>query len=68
MRLRVADSLDYTHNGVVENVAFKIGNRRITVEARTHADPTMEQQAFIKKKDLIEQVLKKKLVLSWKPS
>lgn len=64
--LRVADSLDYTHRGVVQNLSVKISSKRITVECVTSEDPMLEQQAFNKKKDLIETVLKRKMVLVWK--
>jgi exopolyphosphatase/guanosine-5'-triphosphate,3'-diphosphate pyrophosphatase len=64
--LRVADSLDYTHNGIVESLALKKSNKRITINCTVSSQPTVEEQAFAKKKDLIEKVLKKKMVLVWK--
>jgi putative phosphoesterase len=64
--LRVADSLDYTHDAIVENLRVNIGPKKITVECTTSSDPTLEQQAFNKKKDLIEKTLNKRMMLTWK--
>jgi exopolyphosphatase/guanosine-5'-triphosphate,3'-diphosphate pyrophosphatase len=64
--LRIADSLDYMHNGIVEGLALKMGNKRITINCTVSSQPTVEDQAFAKKKDLIEKVLKKRMVLIWK--
>ena len=66
--IRIADSLDYVHNGIVKKIQLKIAPQRIVVECSTSANPAMEQQAFNKKKDLLENVLKRKLVLEWNES
>lgn len=65
--LRVADSLDYTHNGIVKDLDVRIGPQKIIIECVTASDPTMEQQSFVRKKNLIEKVLKREMVLAWKP-
>ena len=64
--LRMADSLDYSHSRIVENLTVKKGAKKITIECTANSDPTLEQQAFNKKKDLIEKALKTKMVLVWK--
>jgi putative phosphoesterase len=64
--LRVADSLDYTHQSIVEALNIKVGTKRITVECVSKTKSTLEEQAFNKKKDLFEKVFAKKLVLIWK--
>ncbi len=64
--LRVADSLDYTHQKIVESLKVKVDTKRIVVECVSKMDPTLEEQAFNKKKDLFEKVFAKKMVLIWK--
>ena len=63
--LRIADSLDYTHQSIVENINVKVGNKRITVECFSKTKSILEETAFNKKKDLFENVFAKKLVLKW---
>lgn len=64
--LRVADSLDYSHQSTVEVLIIKLGTKRITVECMFKTKSTLEEQAFNKKKDLFEKVFAKKMVLIWK--
>jgi exopolyphosphatase/pppGpp-phosphohydrolase len=64
--LRVADSLDYTHESIIESLDFKVGTNRITVEYFSKTKSILEEQAFNKKKNLFEKVFAKKLVLIWK--
>ena len=64
--LRLADSLDYSHESSVKGLAVNVGTNKITVECITNADLTLEEQAFDRKKDLFEQVFGKKTVLVWK--
>jgi putative phosphoesterase len=64
--LRVADSLDYTHESNVKSLKFKVGFKRVTVKCITSSNLALEEQAFNTKKDLFEEVFKKKLVLLWK--
>jgi len=64
--LRVADSLDYTHQSNVKALNFKIGTKKIAVQCFCETESILEQQAFNKKKDLFERVLAKKLVPVWK--
>ena len=64
--LRVADALDYTHQSIVSQVIAKDEANSISIECVVNADPIEEQQAVDKKKDLLEEVFAKKLVLTWK--
>jgi len=64
--LRVADSLDYTHQSNVKSVDFKVGAKKIIAICTCETESMLEQQAFNKKKDLFERTLGKKLVLLWK--
>jgi putative phosphoesterase len=64
--LRLADSLDYSHNSIVENLRLKIGPKRITIECTSHSNTELEQQAFMKKKNLIEIALGRSMALVWK--
>jgi putative phosphoesterase len=63
--LRSADSLDYSHNRIVENLRLRIGSKRITVECTSRSNTELEQRAFMKKKDLIEKALNRKMALAW---
>jgi len=64
--LRVADGLDYSHQSVVKNVHFKLDSKKVTVECIADSVSAPEEQAFNKKKDLFENLFKRKLVLVWK--
>jgi exopolyphosphatase/guanosine-5'-triphosphate,3'-diphosphate pyrophosphatase len=64
--LRVADSLDCTHESNVKTLNLKLAAKKVTAECICEAESMLEEQAFNKKKDLFERVFGKKLVLSWK--
>jgi putative phosphoesterase len=64
--LRVADSLDYTHQSNVKTLNFKVGTKKITAIGTCETESMLEQQAFNTKKDLFERTLGRKLVLVWK--
>jgi putative phosphoesterase len=64
--LRIADSLDYTHQSKAEAINIKVGTKKVTVECISETKPVLEEQAFNKKKDLFEKVFSKKMVLTWK--
>ncbi len=63
--LRIADSLDYTHQSIVAEIIINIGNKRVTIKCLSKIKPTLEEQAFNKKKNLFEKVFKKKVGLVW---
>ena len=62
--LRIADSLDYGHNRTVNDLELQIGSKRIIVACTSREDIQFEREAFIKKRNLIEKALKKKMVLT----
>jgi putative phosphoesterase len=64
--LRVADSLDYTHQSIVEVLNIKMSAKRIIVECISEMKSKLEEQAFNNKKDLFEKIFDKKMVLTWK--
>jgi exopolyphosphatase/guanosine-5'-triphosphate,3'-diphosphate pyrophosphatase len=64
--LRVADSLDYTHQSSVKELGIKVGAKKVTVEYVSNTQLTLEEQMFNKKKDLFEKVFNRKMVLVWK--
>jgi len=64
--LRVADSLDYSHQSVAEAINIKIDTEKVIVECVSKTKSVLEEQAFNKKKDLFESVFPKKMVLTWK--
>jgi len=63
--LRSADSLDYSHNRIVENLRLRIGSKRIMCECRSRSSMELEQQSFMKKKDLLEKTLNRRVILVW---
>jgi putative phosphoesterase len=64
--LRVADSLDYTHQSIVESLNIKTDAKKVTIECLSKNRSVLEEQVFNKKKDLFEKIFAKKMVLIWK--
>jgi putative phosphoesterase len=64
--LRLADSLDYTHNSNVKLLGVKVATKKVTVECSSKTDWALEEQVFNKKKDLFEKVFNRKTMLVWK--
>jgi putative phosphoesterase len=64
--LRVADALDFTHQSIVEKVEAKAGPKKVTLECVVRGDPTLEEQAVNKKKDMFEESFKRNLIVEWK--
>jgi exopolyphosphatase/guanosine-5'-triphosphate,3'-diphosphate pyrophosphatase len=64
--LRIADSLDYSHQSIVEGLNIRVEIKRIILECISKTKSVLEEQAFNKKKDLFEKVFAKKMVLIWK--
>jgi putative phosphoesterase len=64
--LRVADSLDYSHQSIVKDLKIKTAAKRIIVECFSEKQSLPEEKAFNKKKDMFEKVFTRKLVLIWK--
>ncbi|HUK84694.1 MAG TPA: YfcE family phosphodiesterase, partial [Candidatus Acidoferrum sp.] len=64
--LRIADSLDYTHQSIVKRLNIREDTNFIIVEYESDNKSILEEQAFNRKKDLFEKVFAKTLVLLWK--
>jgi CHAD domain-containing protein len=64
--LRVADGLDYTHQSLVEAIDVIVNSEKIGFECVVHSDPSAEEQMANSKKDLLEMVFGRKLVLTWR--
>lgn len=64
--LRVADGLDASHAALVKQITVQTHSKSVTIDGETTGDCRSEESSVQKKKDLFEDVFKKKLVLSWK--
>jgi len=65
--LRVADGLDFTHQSIVNSVEVKVDKKKISIECEIHSNSgAAEEQAVNEKKDLLEEVFGRKLVLTWR--
>ncbi len=63
--LRVADSLDYAQQSNVKVLGVNVGTKKLSVECISKSELTSEEEAFNKKKDLLEKVLNRRMVLIW---
>ena len=59
--LRVADGLDYTHQSIVKGLNIREDTNCVIVEYESGNKSILEEQAFNKKKDLFEKVLRKNI-------
>jgi putative phosphoesterase len=65
--LRVADGLDFTHQSIVCSIEVKLDRKKISIECEIHSNSSAaEEQAVNEKKDLLEKVFGRKLVLTWR--
>jgi exopolyphosphatase/guanosine-5'-triphosphate,3'-diphosphate pyrophosphatase len=64
--LRLADGFDFTHQSIVDHIEVKVDTKEIRIECGIHANPSAEEEAVNKKKDLLEKVFGRKLVLMWR--
>ena len=64
--LRVADGLDFTHQSIVEQIEVNVDSKKISIECEIHSNPSAEEQSVNKKKDLLEEVFGRQLVLTWR--
>ncbi len=62
--LRVADALDRTHTSVVQSMTVTLGNKEVVLDLIVNRPCPMELQAIEKKKDLLELVTHKTLVVN----
>ncbi len=64
--LRLADSLDFSHQSIVQNVEAHVALENVTVQGSVLLNPVLEEYAVNKKKDVFEKSFKKKVVVTWK--
>ena len=62
----MADSLDFSHQSIVERVEVHTAFEYVTVEGFVRQSPVVEEYSINKKKGMIEQSLKKKVAVTWK--
>jgi len=63
--LRVADSLDYSHESSVKMLTVKTCAKEVIVDCLSEVDLLMGLSRFNKKKFLFEKIFKKEMVLVW---
>ena len=64
--LRVADGLDFTHQTIVDQIEINVDTKIISINCEIHSNPNAEEQSVNKKKDLLEEVFGRQLVLTWR--
>jgi putative phosphoesterase len=64
--LRLADSLDFSHQSIVQNVEAHVAFENVIVQGSVFLNPILEEYAINKKKDLFEKSFKKNIVVTWK--
>jgi putative phosphoesterase len=63
--LRVADALDFTHEGKVDSIRCELTPDKIIIHGSATGDLEMEEREALKKGDLIQKVLGRDLELLW---
>lgn len=64
--LRVADGLDRTHWGVVEDLWCAVSREQVIVRCAVSAPAEVERQAALDKGELLEEVFGRLLVIEWR--
>ncbi len=64
--LRVADGLDRTHRGLVQDIHCTFSHKKIVIQCALAAPFPDEEAAAKAKSDLLQKVFDRKLVLKWK--
>ena len=63
--LRVADGLDRSHHNTVKDLQASVNGHNITINCQCDLPSYEEEQAALKKGDLMESLFNKKLVIQW---
>lgn len=63
--LRVADGLDRSHRSVVRDLTATVSAREIQISCQCDLPAYDEEQAALKKGDLLENTYRRKLVIQW---
>jgi exopolyphosphatase/guanosine-5'-triphosphate,3'-diphosphate pyrophosphatase len=63
--LRIADGMDASHSSVVTNIDLKIDHDSVILDCFVSNDTSLECESILKKKDLFESIIGKKLIVKW---
>ena len=63
--LRIADGMDASHSSVVTNIDMKIDHDSVMLDCFVSNDSSLEHESILKKKDLFESTIEKKLIVKW---
>lgn len=63
--LRIADGLDRTHLSIAKDVKVKSDKRKIRISYVSDMRSLPEEEAAVKKSDLLESIFKRKVVIGW---
>ena len=63
--LRIADGMDASHSSVVTNIDLKIDSDSVMLNCLVSNGTSLEQESILKKKDLFESTVGKKLIVKW---
>jgi len=63
--LRIADGMDASHSSVVTNIDLKINSDSVILNCLVSNNTGLEQESILKKKDLFESTIGKKLIVKW---
>jgi putative phosphoesterase len=63
--IRIADSLDASHAAVVTDFDLKIESDSVILDCFVIDDTSLESESILKKKDLFESVVRRKLIVQW---
>jgi len=63
--LRIADGMDASHSSVVTSIDLKIDSNSVMLNCFISNDANLEQESILRKKDLFENTIGKKLIVKW---
>jgi exopolyphosphatase/guanosine-5'-triphosphate,3'-diphosphate pyrophosphatase len=64
--IRIADGLDASHAAVVTDFDLKIESDSVILDCFVSDDTSLESESILKKKDLFESVVRRKLIVQWR--
>ncbi len=64
--IRIADGLDASHAAVVTDFNLKIESDSVILDCFVSDDTSLEMESILKKKDLFESVIGRKLIVQWR--
>ncbi len=63
--LRIADGLDRTHQGKIDNFRVEIGEKKVILYCEAEGSALLEEDTALKKADLFEKTFRRKLKIRW---